>query len=135
MWYFPGNTDYATTAGEKLAAGDFIFLAYQLNDLTGLPIKRLNNGVYDPCTGTQDDANGYWESTEAYDANIEGLEEKKYAGIEDARGFTKEQAAGVYKWYNFEYDAAAYCYAAGNRSVGNYLKQPNAAPMILQLAD
>lgn len=134
----PGGADYATTAGEALVGGDFIFLAYQLNDLTGLPFKRLKDGVYNATEGTLSDTER-WASTTEYDALIAGLESQKYAGIDDARGFSKDQTADVYKWNNFENDAAAYCYAAGNRGVsavnsGSYLRAEGAAPMILQLA-
>lgn len=136
----PGGTDYATTAGSPLVAGDFIFLAYQLNDLTGLPFKRLKDGAYNATEGTLSETER-WTTTADYDALIgtSALETQKYAGKEDARGFDPAtQTAGVYKWYNFENDAAAYCYAAGNRGVsavnsGSYLRTDGCAPMILAL--
>ena len=135
----PGGTDYATTAGDPLVNGDFIYLAYQIDDLTGLPYKRLKNGVYNATEGTLSDYER-WGSIEEYDALIAGLEEEKYGGNPWAVAFGREQRGDTWKWYNYEMDLVQYIYNAGNRMVGSinggsYLRTPGCAPMILQLGE
>ena len=129
-----GESAYRTYEGDALAGGDFIFLTYQLNDLMGLPYKRLKDGVYNATEGWINEWNGRWESTAEYDALIAGLEPEKY-GISDPwyLSFSKAQSPDVWKWYNFEFDAAQYVYCSGNRSVNTYLNQPGCAPMIIRL--
>ena len=122
-----GDAAFKTAAGENLVAGDFIYLAYQLNDLMGAPFKRLTNGELDFLSGTLSDTDR-WANIEEYDAKISTLPSKKYGDNEFATSAEKTSP-----WYNFEMDAAAYVYSAGNRSVGTYLKQDRCVPMILQL--
>ena len=124
-----GAAAFATAAGSNLVAGDFIYLAYQLNDLMGAPAKRLaaDGTTVDFLAGTLSET-AKWDTIEEYDANISSLPSQKYGGNEFATSPDKASA-----WYNFEMDAAAYVYSAGNRSVGTYLKKDGCVPMILQL--
>ena len=123
-----GDAAFKTAAGANLVAGDFIYLVYQLNDLMGAPAKRLDwYGNVDFFNGTLSEYER-WDTIEEYDANISSLPSQKYGGNEFATSPSKDSA-----WYNFEMDAAAYVYSAGNRSVGTYLKKDGCVPMILQL--
>ena len=130
----PGATGvnaFKTFKGYPLAAGDFLFLAYQLNDMTGLPYKRYAEGS----TTIIDFKNGKlsmidrWESPAEYDANITEIiksEPNKYASA-----FDYAPPTGT-AWYNFEYDAAPFVYSSGNRGAAwlDYY-----APMVLQLGE
>ena len=128
-WSGTPGADFKTQEGSALASGDFIYLAYQLNDLMGAPYKRLKNGNVDFVEGTLSNTER-WDSIEEYDANINGttLPSLKYNGNPFATSASKTSP-----WYNFEMDAAAYVYSAGNRQVGSYLKKVGCVPMILQL--
>lgn len=123
-----GDQAFKTAEGSALKAGDFLYLAFQLNDLMGVPYKRLNktSGALDFKTGELS-TEERWATIEEYDANITSLPGQKYGGNDFA---TSPDAKS--EWYNFEYDAAAYVYAAGNRD-NVYLNQAGCAPMILQL--
>ena len=124
-----GDQAFKTYAGENLVAGDFIYLAYQIDDLMGLPYKRLNSyGEYDALGGYL--SNERWESMEEYDALIGGFWENKYKDMEFGTSPEKDSP-----WYNFEFDAASYTYLAGNRSASSYLKVDGCAPMILALGN
>ena len=105
-----GDQAFKTIAGENLVAGDFIYLAYQLNDLTGLPGNV---------------------SAEDYDAQIgDTVTGNKYKDMDYGTAPEKDSP-----WYNFEFDAAAYIYSAGNRAANAYLKVDTCAPMILALGN
>lgn len=135
---FPAQNESRTA----LATGDFIYLAYQINDLMGLPFKRLTD-VNDPssvdftCT-----ANGNssvpntplstvrFESIEEYDSYIASLPAQKYDGDTDAI-----EAKPGSAWRIFENDLADYIYNFGNRHTKEYLalEHEECVPMILQL--
>jgi hypothetical protein len=101
----PGYDDFARTAEEALTAGEFIFLCFQLNDLTGLP-----EGFAD---------------AEAYDAQIDTFGMPKY------KDDWTQAAQGP--WVDFESAASAFVYSSGNRNK-TYLSTPGAGPAVFQLS-
>ena len=100
-----GNPLFERSEGDALVAGDFIYLACQLNDLTGLPA-------------------GY-ASIEEYDANIPTVQ--KYP---NAYTYAPDKDS---PWYNFEYDLSPYVASYGNRAI-RYMKSEGGAPMVFQLS-
>ena len=102
--------NFTRTPGVRLGTGDFVFFAYQLNDLTGLPA-------------------GY-TTTEQYDAKI--------ATFGNAQKFPNEftyVCAQNSPWRAFEEAVSPYVYSAGN-SRPEYLEHTanGAAPMAMILS-
>ena len=101
----PGNANFTRSPGSELTAGDFIYFAYQLNDLTGLPAGYANTAAYD----------AYLPSGPKY------TDEYSYHSPEGST------------WAEFENRLTPYMACYGNRRP-NYLSSAQGAPMVLQLS-